>query len=108
MKKIFAILMLAGLLAMPMIGIADGPTEVPDYDVLKSIQSVVNWVYYLFMIVAVVFFVLGGFKYMTAGGEAEKVKAAWQNIMYALVGVAIALLSKGLLAFVANMLVKTT
>lgn len=48
------------------------------------------------VIVAVVFVILGGYKFMTAGGSAENIETGKKYIMWALVGLAIVLLAEGL------------
>ena len=101
MKKIFAILMLASLLTMPMIGIADTPTDTaPKINVMDSLDNIMNWAFTIIMVISVIYLMLGGVGYVTASGEAEKIKLAWQKIMYALIGVGIALLARGLVDLV--------
>ncbi|MEA3296094.1 MAG: pilin [Patescibacteria group bacterium] len=101
MKKIFTILMLTSLLVMPAIGIADSPTNTaPTLDVWDSLNNIMNWVFSIIMVISVIYLMLGAVTYITAGGDADKVKEAWQKIMYALIGVGVALLANGLVNFV--------
>jgi hypothetical protein len=51
-------------------------------------------------IAAVVMIILAGFKYITSGGEASKVANAKNTLIYALVGIAIAVLAQFLVHFV--------
>ena len=44
--------------------------------------------------------VVGGFQYVTSAGDSGKVKAAKSTIMYAVIGVAVALLSYAIVDFV--------
>lgn len=49
---------------------------------------------------AVIMTILAGFKYITSGGDANKVGNAKNTLIYALVGVAVAALSQALIHFV--------
>ncbi|MFA5755475.1 MAG: hypothetical protein WC909_03960 [Candidatus Paceibacterota bacterium] len=52
--------------------------------------------------IGIMMVVYAGYRYMTSGGDSTKVQAALQNIIYALVGIAIAILAKILINFVIN------
>lgn len=49
---------------------------------------------------ALLFFIYGGFLYMTAGGSPEKVKKGKDTLVWATTGLAIIFLSYGILSFV--------
>jgi hypothetical protein len=49
---------------------------------------------------AVIMILVGGFKYMTSGGDSSKVASAKTTLIYALVGVAVAALAQFLVHFV--------
>jgi uncharacterized protein YacL len=51
-------------------------------------------------LVAVAFVIYGGIQFVTAQGEADKVKKARQTIINAIIGLVIALLAAGLVAFI--------
>ena len=106
MKKLLAILMLVGLLAMPAIGIADDPDDHLSriFTVMGTLNSITNWIFAILMVVAVIFIILAGFQYVTAGGDSDKVKMAWQKIMYAMIGVGVALLARGMVSLVTKMM----
>lgn len=57
-------------------------------------------------IVAVGFIIYGGFMYMTSQGEPDKAKNAQQAITNAVIGLVIALLATGLVAFIGGQLAK--
>lgn len=48
-----------------------------------------KWGYGIILAIVVIYIVMGGIKYLTAGGDAEKATAARQNIIYGLIGLAI-------------------
>lgn len=52
---------------------------------------------YLFYIL-----IIGGYEYMTSGGETEKVKKAKKSIAYAIIGIMIIVLSYAITSFVIN------
>jgi hypothetical protein len=64
------------------------------------IGTVVNILSFLVGVVAVIMVIVGGFRYVTSGGDANATKSARNTIIYALVGVAIALLAQVLVRYV--------
>ena len=60
-------------------------------DLQNTVGSVLNVVYGLVGILAVVFIIIGGFKYSTSQGEPGKVQQAKNTIMYALIGLVVTL-----------------
>ena len=101
MKKIVSALLLVSFLALP-VGVfgAAPPDDAPDIDVMDALANIVNWVFGILLIVAAMFMIFGAFTYITASGDPEKIKTAHNSIMYALVGVAVAILAKGLVSLV--------
>ncbi|HVO28550.1 MAG TPA: hypothetical protein VMT81_01025 [Candidatus Paceibacterota bacterium] len=86
-------------------------TNVPYASGFVSTQSVLNfgctvfsWMFYGLIVLAVVFVVVGAYKYLTSSGEAEKVKSANNTLMYAAIAVAVALLAKAIPSIVASFL----
>lgn len=62
---------------------------------MDMICTLANW-FFTFLIILAIFFVLyAAFKYLTAGGDPEKVKSASHVLIYAAVAVVVALLAKG-------------
>lgn len=51
-------------------------------------------------ITGVVFIMIGGFKYITSGGDSNSINSAKQTITYALVGLAVAVMSQVIARFV--------
>ena len=71
-------------------------------DLNKIITTVINILSSIVGVAAVIMLVYGGFRYITAAGDSGKLNSARSTIIYALVGVAIAALSQGLVKFVLN------
>ena len=57
---------------------------------------VINWIFWILILLVIVFVLVAAFKYLTAGGDPEKVKAAGSTLLYAAVAVVVAVLAKGL------------
>jgi hypothetical protein len=74
------------------------PAQLQTTDVITTINSLTNWFFALFLIVAVWFLILAAFHFVTANGETEKVNTARNEVMYAMIGVLIAVLAKGIVA----------
>lgn len=63
-------------------------------------KYVVNALLYILGLVSVIMIIIGGFKYTTTAGDAAAVKSAKNTIFYAVIGLAIALLSFAIVNFV--------
>ena len=74
--------------------------ELPDVDLIATLGNIADWLFYLLLGVAVIFIVIGGIYYATAQGDPEKVRKAGQNILYAMIGVIVASMAKGLVKLV--------
>lgn len=61
---------------------------------------VVNILSFVVGVAAVLMVMLGGFKYVTSGGDANSVASAKNTILYAIIGIVVFLLSQGIIAFV--------
>ena len=57
---------------------------------------------WIFFIVAAIFIILAAFAYLTAQGDAEKIKTANKQILYAVIAIIIALLSVSFTAIISN------
>jgi len=63
---------------------------------LDTIYTVTDWIFYIVFAVAIIFIIMGAFTIVTAGGSPEKVTAGRNYILYAVIGVIIALAAKGI------------
>lgn len=101
MKKVLAGLILTSLLVLPALGLAQtAPNVAPTINIMDVLPRIADWIFSILLIVAVIFLILGAYNFVTSAGDAEKVTAGKQMIMWALVGVAVALLARGLVALV--------
>jgi len=103
MKKLFLGLFFLGLLAIPMIGLAQpfiSATAPPNVELTLALERITQWAFAILIFIAVFFIIVGGYYYVTAGGDAAKLGVARNFLIYALIGVAVAFLARGLVAFV--------
>ena len=69
-----------------------------------SIYTITDWIFYILVAITGILVVWGGVTIAIAGGDPEKMTQGKNYIMYAMMGLAIALLSKAIPAVVQNLL----
>ncbi len=69
-------------------------------DVNNLISDIVNILSVIVGIVAVIMIIVGGFKYITSGGDSNKVSSAKNTILYAIIGLIIVALAQFIVRFV--------
>jgi hypothetical protein len=74
----------------------------PSNSLNHIIRTVINFLSVGVGIVAVIMIIIGGFKYVTSGGDSNSVASAKNTIIYALVGLVIAALAQVIVRFVLN------
>jgi hypothetical protein len=98
------------LISMPMAALAapvdSGMLEIDymssapggDFDIFTFVGSVINWLFYALLVMALIMLILVGYHYVTTGGkDPTKVANNMQKLGFILLGIAIALLAKGLI-----------
>jgi hypothetical protein len=121
MKKLLRatiLLSLLSLLILPMVasaqvcgnGVCEPPTETPTgcsqdcaapvVDPFAALNSIINWLFILLLITAVIFIIIAAFYFVTASGNPEQTAKARNFVLYALVGVLVAFLARGLIILV--------
>lgn len=73
-----------------------------------TVGNVVNLISVFVGVVAVIMIVVGGFRYITSGGDSTKVKSAKDTLLYAIIGLIIVALAQVIVRFVLNNATKTT
>lgn len=81
---------------------ACGSAKTDNSTIVKLLQTVVNILSVIVGIIAVIMIVVGGFRYITSGGESSNVSAAKNAIIYAIVGLIIVALAQAIVRFVVN------
>lgn len=122
MKKIITFLIVIGLLIFPVmpafsqsVGPGQIPTQIGGNDVNGSnvttisgwvgiLLTVVRWIYTIIFIIAVLFILIAAFNFITSKGDTDKVKEAKNQLLYAAIGIAVALLSYAIVTLVKNSL----
>jgi len=109
-KKIIGLLSLVavlGIVLAPTFVLAQDisiePQAPPAYnaeDVMGILPRIINYVFGFLIAVVVLMIIIAGYVFVTAGGSPEKVAGARNWLMYALIGLAIAVLARGLVALV--------
>lgn len=100
MKKILFLLIATIMLTAPIMVIANEAGEVPIVDPIDALEIIIRWAFYVLMIVAVLFFIIAGFMFVTARGNDEQIKKARSMLTYAVIGLVVALLAAGAVEFI--------
>jgi len=74
-----------------------------DAEVNKIIQTIVNILLYVLGAIAVIMIVVGGIRYATSNGDASGIKSAKDTILYAVIGLVVAMLAWAIVNFVLEM-----
>ncbi|MDO8504234.1 MAG: hypothetical protein Q7S36_00065 [Candidatus Liptonbacteria bacterium] len=89
-------------LAMPVLASAQG-VWTSTSEIFSLGCTIVNFLFAVLIFLTIFFVVLAAFKYLTSGGDPEKVKEASQDLLYAAVAIVIGLLAKGVPAIVGSL-----
>lgn len=66
-----------------------GLTGTPSVE--DTIKNITNVLLFLIGAVSVIMLIIGGFKYVTSNGNADQIKSAKNTIMYAIIGIVVAI-----------------
>ncbi len=106
MKKLFLLgLVLLSLVIAPVV-FGDGGTEykmVESGDLAGILYNLANALFLILMAAAVVAILVAGFMFISSGGDADKMASARNFIIFALVGVIVALLARVLVNWAASL-----
>ena len=102
MKNIYKKVLILTLIVSPFLALAQFGGSAPQApiqdisDIEQIITRIVNWAIGLFFAVAVLFIFYAAYLYLTAAGEAEKLTQAKNQLIYAIIAIAIALVATSL------------
>jgi len=68
------------------------------------VKAIINFIFTIAMVVAPLMVIIGAFFLLTAAGAADRIKLGKNIITYTLIGLAIVLLAKGLIAMIESVL----
>ncbi len=105
-KKILTVASSVVALALPFIALADFaqpgfPGILPD--AWTVINKILNFIWPLFIGIAVIMFLYSGFLFLAASGDPTKIKEARNSLLYGIIGVVV-----GILAFSLPLIIKNT
>ena len=69
-------------------------------DLNDNLKTIVNIILFILGAIAVIVIVIGGLRYVLSGGDANAIKGAKDTILYAVVGLIVALLAYAIVNFV--------
>jgi multisubunit Na+/H+ antiporter MnhB subunit len=70
-----------------------------------QIKTGVNVLLFVLGSIAVIMIIIGGIRYTTSNGEASQIKSAKDTIMYAVIGLVVAILAYSIVNFVVDQFV---
>lgn len=65
-------------------------------------ESVANTLIFLIGGISVIYIILGGLRYVTSAGDPASIKSAKDTVLYAIIGVVVAILARLIVGFVIN------
>ena len=71
---------------------------------LATIDGITDWIFAILMLIAVIYLVLGAYQLITGGGDPTKVSEARQKLLYAIIGIGLALAANGVDNILANII----
>ena len=74
---------------------------------VDTIKLVINIMLFIIGLIAVVMLVIGGIRYATSGGSQEAVKGAKDTILYAIIGIVVAVMAYAVVGFVTQNITET-
>ena len=99
------ILLISLLLSLPIIVSAVEFQNPLEYETLGDlIDAIVKFIFYIAVIVAPLMIIIGAFYLVTAGGDPKRIGTGKNVIIYTLIGLAIILLARGLLAMIESII----
>lgn len=109
MKRLFAILgiiILSLTVASPVLARENFeiPNPLEHESIEELLNAIVDFIFYVALVVAPIMIIIGGFLFITSRGDPEQVSQAKKLIIYALVGLAIIYMSKILIGLIRQVL----
>jgi hypothetical protein len=71
---------------------------------LNFMCTIFSWMFYFLITLSLIMILVAAFTYVTANGNPEKVGKATKMILYAAIGIAVALIAKGVPSIIASIL----
>jgi len=81
-----------------------GIPNLDEGDVVTILERAGVWMFWVFLIVAVIMVLISAFRYLAASGKEEGIRTATHSLIYAVSAMAVALLAWSFTALIANLL----
>ncbi len=81
-------------------GIQQAQGNLTGQELGSQIGNITNLMIVVIGIISVIMLIIGGFRYVLSGGDSKNTTAAKDTILYAIIGVVVALLAYSIMAFV--------
>mgnify|MGYP001584148999 CR=1 FL=1 len=114
MKRTIIALAAIALVAAPLAAFAQPQLQAPPTgtppgfadinDFVNLLNTIIQWLFYLLLIVAVLMLIWAAFTYLTAGGDEEKIGKAKNMILGAVIALVIAFVASGIPTLVGSFL----
>ena len=72
-------------------------------DFITLVEGITNWIFVFLLVAATIFIVLAGWQFITGGGDPQAVSQARSKLLWAAVGILVALLSRGFVLAISNL-----
>lgn len=105
-KKVLVTTAAVGLIATPMIASAQGFAPVTPFqgtstgELVEAITDIVNALLALAAVIAAIFVIIGGVRYITGQGDEDAVLAAKNTVIYSIIGIIVIALSAVIVNFI--------
>ena len=83
-------------------GIPTGPTS--GSELINLLIIITDWIFVIVLVFAIIFIVLAGFQFITQGGNAQAVSEARMKLLWAAIGIAVAVMARGIPVVVRNII----
>lgn len=84
--------------------VIDIPNPLVSGDIPTLIDTIATWLLEIGTVLATIVVLWAAFLFMTSGGNADRVTRARQTLWYAVIGLTVLLLAKGVTLFIQNVL----
>lgn len=121
MKKIKSLFLPAfiALITIPTMAAAETAPDRTNYDpggalstdpgdIWRIVNAVINWMFWILLVAAVVFILLGAWKFLTSAGNSDETKKAQNYVLWAVIAIVVAFLAKAIVLWVVGLLGATT
>lgn len=85
------------------ISIPRGPQS--GLEVLGILVNITNWIFTIFLMIAVIFLILAAFRFVFSGGNPDAVSQARVSIIFIIIGITVAVLARGIPGVIANIVI---